>query len=83
MSYHLPGSVALWAAYAVAWEKQGVEEALRTLWKRVAYGTRYGRSGLGETLSLGQDHLDHYLEALGEIVSEENKSPSTGSFQNT
>jgi hypothetical protein len=82
MIYWLPGSVAFWAAYAIAWQKQGVEEARRVLWKRVGYATRYGRIGLDEAMSLGQDHLQEYIEALGDIVAEENKSPGAGSFQN-
>lgn len=83
MIHQLPPSVAFWAAYAVAWQKQGTEDGLRLVWKRVAYATRYGRVGLSEALGLGQDHLQEYIEALGDIVGEENKKPSTGSFQNS
>ena len=53
---------------------------MRLLWKRVAYATRYGRATLGEAMSLGQDDLQAFIEAVGEIVKEENQSP--GSLHN-
>jgi hypothetical protein len=61
-------------AWAVAWEQVGVESALGVVWKRVAYATRYGHCGLGEALRMPQEQLQHYLDALSEIVQEENEA---------
>lgn len=54
----------------------GTEEAIHKLWKRVAYATRYGHAGLEDVLHMPQEHLQGYLEALNEIVGEENRKPS-------
>lgn len=63
-----------------AWKEHDPEEILGLLWRRVAYGTRYGRAGLREVLQLDTGDLDHYLTELAKIVSEENQSQSA-SFQ--
>lgn len=45
------------------------------MWKRVAYATRYGKGvTLGEVLRLDQWALNGYLEALNELVQEENEA---------
>lgn len=55
----------------------GTEEAERLVWKRVAYAGRYGRASLTEALSLPEHHLSNYLEALADIVREENRPSFT------
>lgn len=55
----------------------GTQEAERLVWKRVAYAGRYGRAGLLEALRLPSDAMDSYLEALAEIVREENRPAFT------
>lgn len=63
--------MALFAATVAAWEDDGPDEALRLIWKRVAYATRYGRAGLGDALKLDCGALQGYLDAVGELVTEE------------
>lgn len=60
-------------ARCVAWEKVGTEEALHRCWKRVAYATRYGKAGLRDALSMCSLSLQDYLEAVSELVQEENR----------
>jgi hypothetical protein len=61
----------------LAWRAHGTDDAESILWRRVAYSCRYGRIGLGEAMGLGQDHLQRFIEALGELVKDENPtSPS-------
>ena len=48
---------------------------MHRVWKRVAYATRYGKGcSLGEALGLDGWALNGYLEALNEIVKEENEA---------
>ena len=45
------------------------------LWKRVAYACRYGKGvTLSEALAMDAESLGGLLEALGEIVDEENRA---------
>lgn len=57
----------------LAWQQRDPEEVLEQLWKRVAYATRYGRIGLEEAMGLDQHALGAFLQALSEIVADENK----------
>jgi hypothetical protein len=47
----------------------------RQLWKRIAYTTRYGHIPLREALDMDAETAIFYLEALGELVREENTRP--------
>ncbi len=48
---------------------------MKKVWKRVAYATRYGKGcSLNEALTMDQVDLNGYLDALSEIVTEENKA---------
>ena len=59
-------------AWQMAWQRVGTTEAVRKLWSRIAYATRYGRIALTEAVRLDQTQLSRYLEALSEIVKSEN-----------
>lgn len=50
------------------------------VWKRVAYATRYGRIGLAEAMGLDQHALGAFLQALSEIVGEENRQGGGGAI---
>jgi hypothetical protein len=68
-------TVALWASHALAWRKVSAEEGRHRVWKRVAYATRYGKGvTLSEVLSLDQMQLNGFLEALSDLVKEENEA---------
>ena len=60
----------------MAWTKiGGVEEGIHRVWKRVAYAVRYGKGvTLQEAMRLEHRDLSCLLEALSEIVEEENKA---------
>ncbi len=64
--------MALMIARAMAWKGVGTEGAEKLVWKRVAYATRYGKAGLLEALELDQYALQGFLEAVSDIVQEEN-----------
>lgn len=59
-------------AICEAWRKVGTAGRRRKLWSKLAYATRYGRVGLGEAARMDESYLSEYLDALGEIVSQEN-----------
>lgn len=61
-------------AQAVSWRKITAEAGLEKVWARVAYATRYGNATLTEVLQLDQLALQEYIEALADIVREENKA---------
>jgi hypothetical protein len=42
------------------------------LWKRVAYACRYGNASITEASHLPMEQLGGFLNALSEIVEEEN-----------
>ncbi len=67
-------SLAFWVGFAAAWRLVGTEDALQRLWKRVAYATRYGHVGLNEALSIDNHKLQGFLDAVSELVAEENKA---------
>lgn len=52
----------------------GTKAGVRRVWKRVAYATRYGKIGLSEAMSLDQMHLTEFIDAVGDIVQEENRA---------
>ncbi len=58
----------------VTWRKAGKQQGIEKVWNRVAYATRYGNATLTEALVLDQRDLQDFIEALSEIVREENKS---------
>lgn len=62
----------------MAWTKVGgVDEGIHRIWKRAAYACRYGKGvSLSEALRLPHRDLSSLLEALSEIVEEENKANS-------
>lgn len=62
----------------IASRKGGTEESLKLIWKRVAYATRYGRAGLHEALTLDQESLQGFLDAVGDLVEQENRAGSGG-----
>jgi hypothetical protein len=68
-------------SFVLAWREHHVDDAVALLWKRVAYATRYGRIGLEEAMGLGQEDLQAYIEALGDIVRDENPR-DPGALQN-
>ncbi len=47
-------------------------DAMRRLWRRLAFATRYGHVPLSEVLDLDQRYLADYCGALAAIVKEEN-----------
>lgn len=71
----LAPAVAFQAAIIGAWIKAAdQEEMLGKVWRRVAYATRYGKAGLNEALSMPQEDLAWFCQAVGEIVDEENRA---------
>lgn len=58
----------------VTWRKAGTEQGMKKVWDRVAYATRYGNASLTEALHLDQEALQFYIEAVADIVRQENKS---------
>ena len=60
-------------AIVASWSKLDLDLHIRRVWKRVAYMTRYGHISLEEAVSLDLPSISSYLDALSEIVSEENK----------
>ncbi len=60
-------------ARVVASNKVGQEEPQKRIWKRLAYATRYGKAGLLDAASMCADSLQSFLEAVSDIVEEENK----------
>lgn len=58
----------------MTWRKAGTEQGLQKVWARVAYGARYGNASLTELLDLDQEALQMFLEAVADIVRQENKS---------
>lgn len=65
-------------AFAIArglvWDRNGTDAGAKKVWRRIAYATRYGNAGLTEALELDQMALQDYLEAVSEIVQEENQA---------
>jgi hypothetical protein len=71
----LPELLSFWVAHALAWPAVSVEAGRELVWKRVAYATRYGKGcSLGEALALDTEALGGYLQALGQLVKEENEA---------
>ena len=59
----------------MAWRKASAAEGEHRVWKRVAYAVRYGKGvSLTEALELSQLQLNGLLEALSELVREENEA---------
>jgi len=44
----------------------------KDIWKRIAFCTRYGRIGLKEALDMEAREASEFLEALGELIEQEN-----------
>lgn len=59
---------------AMAWRKVGTQQGIEKIMKRLAYATRYGGATLTEATDLDQQFLQDFLEAVSDIVREENKS---------
>lgn len=71
-----PGPASLYAR-ALAWQEVGTADGERLLWKRVAYACRYGKGvSVVEALRLDSASLSAFLQAVGEIVQEENRASS-------
>lgn len=65
--------LAFWLAFAFGWKKANdVEMSIAHLWKRVAYACRYGNASITEASNLPMEQLGGFLNALSEIVEEEN-----------
>jgi len=64
-------------ATSFAWQAVGVEDGRKAVWKRVAYALRYSKGAtLTEVMEMPNEALSALLEALGEIVEEENRANS-------
>lgn len=66
--------MAVMIGRSISWKKVGTDDARQKVMSRVAYATRYGGAGFGEAMSLDQEVLQDFIEAVSEIVREENKS---------
>lgn len=78
MVWAVPSNWAYVIAKSFAWLLgSSLEEGIGHCWKRLAYATRYGNISLEEAASLGLSDMGSYLNALSEIVEEENKSGQT------
>lgn len=60
---------------AIAIDKAGgAKKYEECLWKQLAFITRYGHQSLEDALELEDDDRNSYMDALAELISEENKS---------
>jgi hypothetical protein len=64
--------MVIWLAKAMAYRGLGTEESTKAIWKRIGYGSRYGNAQPSELLAMDQVALQDYLEAISDIVREEN-----------
>jgi hypothetical protein len=69
-----PFPLAMMIAKGITWRKAGIQQGVDKVMRRVAYATRYGGATLTEAMGLDQLVLQDFIEAVAEIVREENKS---------
>ncbi len=56
----------------MCWEQEGTDHTYRVLLKRLAFAARYGKAG-SWMLEVPGDFLQDYVDAVGELVEEENR----------
>ena len=67
--------MAVWLGYAFAWQGLGGTEAgIKQVMKRVAYACRYGNASMVDALTIDQMVLQDFIDAVSDIVREENSS---------
>jgi hypothetical protein len=67
-------SIGFFANQIIAWG--GVKRYEDMLWKALAFITRYGHQRIEDALDLDETDRLHYMKALGQLIAEENKSPT-------
>ena len=70
---HLGPGASLPIALGLAWRRAGTEETYKRYVKRLAFASRYGHAGEW-MFRVSSDFLQDFVEAVAEIVSEENRS---------
>lgn len=60
-----------WLAY---WAREDYDAYVRSVFKRIAFVTRYSSITLTEALEVETSFLLHFASAIGEIVREENSA---------
>lgn len=63
---------ALYFAWLLAWRDTDIRDVERPIWKRIAYVCRYGRAAPFVWQMDGRA-MDSYMEAVSELVEEENE----------
>jgi len=54
---------------------QGTKNYRADFWKRMAFACRYGHTDLTVAMHIPSKDLNEFMEAIGQLITEENKSP--------
>jgi hypothetical protein len=62
----------------LAGKLQGVRNYRADFWKRMAFVCRYGHTDLVVAMGIPSKDLNEFMEAVGQLITEENKNPGAG-----